>query len=122
MYNVDKNIEFHSLSFTSVFTSFSKMLPCIFSEAFGYFCVVQKWTPTEPVKIKLLKRHFMNSIWQNFWYKNIISGVVIGLLFSYLTFKPEKGWAFNIVNFIVLSLLATIFSMGWDKLLNWKKK
>ncbi len=64
----------------------------------------------------------MDNIWKNFWYKNIISGVVIGLLFSYLTYKPEKGWAFNIVNFIVLSLLATIFSMGWDKLLNWKKK
>ena len=26
------------------------MHPCNFSEAFGYFCVVQKWTPTEPVK------------------------------------------------------------------------
>ncbi len=64
----------------------------------------------------------MRNIWKNFWYKNIINGVVVGLLFSYLTFKPEKGWAFNVVNFIVLSLLATIFSMGWDKLLNWKKR
>ena len=64
----------------------------------------------------------MRNIWKNFWYKNIINGVVVGLLFSYLTFKPEKGWVFNVVNFIVLSLLATIFSMGWDKLLNWKKR
>ncbi len=64
----------------------------------------------------------MRNVWKNFWYKNIINGVVVGLLFSYLTFKPEKGWAFNIVNFIVLSFLATLFSMGWDKLLNWKKK
>ncbi len=38
------------LSFASVFTSFSKLHPCNFSEASGYFCVVQKWTPTEPVK------------------------------------------------------------------------
>ena len=38
------------LSFVSVFTSFSKLHPCNFSEASGYFCVVQKWTPTEPIK------------------------------------------------------------------------
>ncbi len=64
----------------------------------------------------------MQNIWKNFWYKNIISGFAIGFLFAYFTYKPEKGWAFNIVNFIVLSVMATIFSMGWDKLLNWKKK
>ncbi|NPA73837.1 MAG: hypothetical protein GXO12_03925 [Epsilonproteobacteria bacterium] len=64
----------------------------------------------------------MKEIFSNFWYKNIISGVLIGFLFAFFTYRPEKGIAFNIVNFIVLSLLATVFSMGWDKLLNLKKK